>query len=321
MPNYNYLRELITSGWTRQTRNAYKRILGEDEFSLIGEGYKALISECPIRFRGSSHEGDVFLQAIFSDSMKKDFFEKSGVLEKLPKWFTDTQEKKNSVINKVSQFLDNLFPKLKNEEINPENIAKTLEEFNPDDRLIEKEFMQILGYKVESFKISDIIRPKKCNPTATLKRDTSFISEAIETNETQINALTKAFNLDKDAIIKGLSQGRNFTIKHEGKTIGYYSLMTEKDCLNIGNFTILPEYRNSKSAMNALLTLRDSAIETAREQGFKTVRVDVDVKNPQLLGLYQRFGFEPANKYSLNYTNQNGENISEGYYQLQTVLT
>lgn len=61
MPNYAYLRELISNGWTRQVRNAFTNKLGKNEFTMLGDRYKSFASECPLAFKGSSQGTDIFL--------------------------------------------------------------------------------------------------------------------------------------------------------------------------------------------------------------------------------------------------------------------
>lgn len=248
----------------------------------------------------------------------------------LPTALLNTPAQRISIMNKIKGFIDELIngllPTFKNEEITIENIGEKFSKIdfnklNLNEEEVTHKLLNSIGFRIEKFKINEIIKPKKCNSTATAQRDISYTSNAIEQNEEQINTLAKAFNESRENIISGLSNGTHFAIKHEGKTIGYYSFLINNGELNIGNFTILPEYRNSKAAMNALLTLRDNALAIAKEKGIKKVTADVNANNPKLLGLYQRFGFEPNDKISFEYVNDSGEDIKEGYYQLQILLT
>ena len=113
-----------------------------------------------------------------------------------------------------------------------------------------------------------------------------------------------------------LTQSVNYAIKEKGKIIGYFSTETKDGVLNVGNYVLLPQYRGTKSSMNAILTVRDRIIESAKQSNIKIIETDVNADNPKLLGLYKRFGFQENGREIYSYTNEFGEVQTSDIYKL-----
>lgn len=306
------LRSLVQNGWTRSTRQLFEQRLGKEQFNILKCAYTEMIKGEPFIAKATTKGKDICL----SFSMPLEGVNFSSNFSELPPLFV------RGFKNRAQKFLDSIFPKFKNEEINIENIGNKFQLFDFDKVVSKEALSNAIGFnfKKESYKISDLIRLKHVGNTASLQKDSSYTSEIARDKKIFFDAIGKLFSISKDEIIEAEQFCRdnvvNYIIKEKGKIIGYFSIETKDRALNVCNYVLLPQYRGTKSSMNAILTVRDRVIESARQSGIKVIEADVDANNPQLLGLYKRFGFQENGREFYSFTDEFGNLQTSGTYSL-----
>jgi len=312
MANIQMLRALISNGWTRQARQIFEQKLGKEQFDILKFTYSNIREGAPFVPQAIIKEKDIYLslsRPIEGSGCPFDFSE-------LPYMF------RNQFQKGVQEFMDSFFPKFKNEEINIENIIETFQHLDFDKVGTEEALFKALGFNIkkESYKFSDLVKLKHVGNSATLQKDASYTSEIISDTNGFNAEIGKLFGISEKEIFEAgescVENVKNFVIKQKGKNIGYFSIKIKNGELNVGNYVVYPEYRNSRVSMNAILTVRDRIIETAKQEGIKVVKADVDASNPQLLGLYKRFGFQPTEREILSFVDESGQSISSDTYNL-----
>lgn len=99
-------------------------------------------------------------------------------------------------------------------------------------------------------------------------------------------------------LLKNSIHGKIMLIEHESHIAGYaaitsfYSLEFGGSCTLLDEFLILPEHRGKGFGREALKYL----MESARQEGFAAVCLEVDRDNPKARKLYDSAGFKAANR-------------------------
>ena len=313
MSNIQGLRTLIQNGWTRNTIKLFEQKLGKEQFEILKQAYSKMQNEIPIIPKAATKGEDIYLS--FSMPLESGNFFDLSVFSDLPSRF------RGRFFSGTQKFIDSLFPKFKNEEINLEHIGEKFSNSDMDEKVTQDAIFKAIGlnFKKESYKISDLVRLKHVGNTATLKRDASFTSEVVLDKKGFWSTVGKLFGVSEKEYIGAEQFYRNAThynIKHNGKTIGYFSIDNTGELLEIGNYVLYPEYRNTKASMNAILTVRDRVIEQAEQTGIKTIKAGAAADNTRLLGLYQRFGFQPSEREIWSFTDDAGNVVTEDTYNL-----
>lgn len=312
MASMQMLKTLISNGWTRQTRQLFEQRLGKEQFDILKLVYSEMREGAPFVPKATTKGKDIYLSfnmPLEGSSCPFDFSE-------LPHMF------RNKFKKGVQEFMDSLFPKFKNEEINIENIGDTFQHLDFDKAGTKEALFKALGFnfKKESYKISDLVKLKHIGNSATSQKDASYTSEVISDRNGLYAEIGKLFGKSEKEIFEACEScaenTKNFVIKQKGKNIGYFSVKIENGVLNVGNYVIYPEYKNSRVSMNAILTVRDRIIETAKLEGITVIKADVDASSPQLLGLYKRFGFQPTEREFYSFVDEAGQTISSDTYNL-----
>ena len=312
MQNISMLRALVQNGWTRNTRQLFEQRLGKEQFDILKQAYVKFADGAPFFPKATTKGKDICLSfgiPLEEANCPFDFSE-------LPTIF------RAKFKDGVQKFLDSIFPKFKNEEINIVNICNKFKQFDFDKVGSKKALFDAMGvnYKEESYKISDLIKLKHIGNTATLQKDSSFTSEIVRDKKSFFDTIGKLFSKSKDEIITSeqicSDNVINYAIKENGKIIGYFSTETKEGALNVGNYVLFPQYRGTKTSMNAILTVRDRVIKIAEQSGVKVIKADVDASNPQLLGLYKRFGFQENGREIISFTDELGKIQTSDTYNL-----
>lgn len=313
MTNISMLRTLVQNGWTRSTRQIFEQRLGKEQFDILKSVYTEFRKGAPFIPKATTEGKDICL----SFSMPLEGAGCPFDISELPQMF------RGRFKDGVQKFLDSIFPKFKNEEINIENIIKKFQQLKGSDKITSEEalFKAIgLTSQKESYKISDLIKLKHTGDTATLRKSANFTSEVVKDKNEFFDTIGKFFNKSKDEIIDAeqlcSDNAMNYVIKEKGEIIGYFSTEIKNGALNVGNYVLLPQYRGTKSSMNAILTVRDRVIESAKENGIKVIKADVDANNPQLLGLYRRFGFQENGREIYSFKDDLGNIQTSDTYNL-----
>ena len=125
--------------------------------------------------------------------------------------------------------------------------------------------------------------------------------DIVEVAETPdfLEKVAKLYGVDRVPSLPPQIDRKNYCINKAGQEIGYFTMLYSDGAIRVGNFAIVPEQRSSRSVMEALLSLRDEVAVLAKKTGAKKVKAEVDIKNPELLSLYKRFGFQPISKFEL----------------------
>ncbi len=312
MADISMLRTLIANGWTRNTRQLFEQRLGKEQFSILKRAYSGAQEDAPIVPKAITNGKDIYLSFSIPLESSNCPFDYS----KIPFMF------RGKFKSGVQKLLDSFFPKFKNEEINIENIVDKFQHFEFDEAGSMEALIKAMGfdYRKESYKISDLIKLKHVGNTAALKRDSGYTSEVVKDKKNFFDTVGKLFNKSREEIIDAeklfSKTALNYAIKEQGKTIGYFSIEINDGVLSVGNYVLFPQYRGKRSSMNAILTVRDRVIEQAKQNGIKVIEADVDVSNPQLLGLYKRFGFQENDREFYSFTDEFGKTHSYDSYNL-----
>jgi len=311
MSNVQLLRTLVQNGWTRSTRQLFENTLGKEQFDMLKRAYSGVREEIPFIPKANNEGKDIFLS--FNVDLER--LDCPVNFSELPLMF------RNKFKNGFQNFMESLFPKFKNNEIDLKNIVAKFQNIKFDAVQNKEDVFKAIGLNVkkESYSISDLIKLKHTGNTANLKRNPGFTSEIVTDKNKFYNEIKKYFSqneMDLAGSENLFENITNYAIKHEGKTIGYFSLQAENGVLSVGNYVLYPEYRNSRASMNAILTVRDKIIEEAKQSGIKTVKAEVDANNPKLLGLYKRFGFQPNMRETYSFTDEAGKTITSDSYNL-----
>lgn len=314
MPNIPMLRTLVQNGWTRSTRKLFEQRLGKEQFDMLKKAYTEFQEEAPIFPKAATEGKDVYLSFSIPINRSDCPFN----LSELP------QVLKNKFQKGIQDFVDSFFPKFKNEEICLESIGERFQHLDLekiDKTATEEELYKALGFtfKKESFNISDLIKIKHTGNTAKLKKDSDFTSEVVSDTKSFWAGVGKLFGQSEKEIREAerlCKSATHYTIKQNGQTVGFFSLNIRDGVLEVGNYALYPQFRNTRASMNSILAVRDKIIEEAQKSGIKTVKAEVDANNPKLLGLYKRFGFQPNYREFYSFKDKSGEIISSDTYNL-----
>ncbi|MCL6616251.1 MAG: ribosomal protein S18-alanine N-acetyltransferase [Anoxybacillus ayderensis] len=80
---------------------------------------------------------------------------------------------------------------------------------------------------------------------------------------------------------------RYIVMEHDGQIIGYCGMWLVMDEAHITNIAVLPEFRGKKLGE----ALMKQAMALAREEGAKTMTLEVRVSNTVAQSLYRKLGF------------------------------
>lgn len=313
MKNIEILRTTISNGWTRSNRQLLKKHIGSEEYFTLNKIYTQAIDEkIPIVPKASTIGKDIFLVL----KIPVETILKGKAMGDMP------TKMRQEFCTRIQKFLDYVMPIFKNTEISFKNIVNKINELNLEKIMHEDELYKIIGFKSkkESFKISDLVKKKNIGDAAKLKADKNYTSEIVDDNIRFSNEISKLYcsNPLSESEFLELNNRNilNYALKYKGESIGYYSLEVTDESINIANYVLYPEFRNSKKSMNSILTLRDEVIKISKQTGIKKITASVDANNPKLLGLYERFGFHPTNCDLLSYIDDAGKEITAGEYNL-----
>ncbi len=309
MANIALLRKYIQTGWTHETRNAFARVLGNKEFNTLKIVYSEIKDEIPFMLNAATQGDDILL----SLSLKSEFIDDCTNSMDFPLCI---RQKIKNIIDKI---LTSRLPKFKNKEIELQNIVHRLNnsplDVSPKD--IEKILAQELDfkYKEEAYSFSDVVKTKPLYRSSSMQKDPNFTSEIVNDNTEFVKKVAKLFGVklndnefDTDLL--------NYTIKDNGTDIGYFSIKLEENSLYIANYSIYPNYRNTKKALNSILTVRERVLKIAEEKGIKTILTGVDDGNPLLLSLYKKFGFKENGRFFCSFIDDSGTKQTLDRYNL-----
>ena len=316
------MRELIDLGWNRATRKAFSDKFGAKTFDEICFKANEAMEKSPLfRIRGCVENDDVFVRPELSEEL----------INNLSNTFDSSQQGipqdcvakfKDKLISEFRDCWNKSVPWFKNEEImDVEKICDYIQKGSDIDveNVTKKAYYQSLGGDVLEYDASTLSKTKNRGFKPYLCKNMSYKTrEIIDPEERQqfLDYVSKSFKEEIRGVDELPNFIRNFVIEKDGKTIGYYSLSQFGDALEIGNYIILPEYRKTRHSLEAILTLRDEVEKFAKELGVREVKVEVDIDNPHLVGMYKKFGFTEGDKVTWNYIDDKGNHMTGGSYEL-----
>lgn len=302
-----FLSELVNSGWTKTTRKIFAETIGKKEFKLLSKTYEKIAGEFPLTPKAFVSGSNIKLELsppndVFNEiglHLSEEFKTISGQYPYYAEYLSKkVQEFTSSIKEKMSLTFENKDINLKNIQSSYKKWGEDIENLNIDDIL-----NNFFSRKTEP--IVEPLSKRRIGNLAHVKADKSINTfKANETDLKEMYSLWKEKNnhekMSFEEFLESCSMAENYTIKDaNSNTIGFFSTKTDGKIMDIGNLVIKPEYRNSKSSVNAILALRDKAAETARNNNITTLTCDVDATNPKLVGMYERFGFKPINKETI----------------------
>ena len=116
------------------------------------------------------------------------------------------------------------------------------------------------------------------------------------------NIINRAFRL-KNTYAKLMALDSDIFLVKENipkpkKTYGCYILTRERPrVLNISTAALKPEIQNTKTGYEVIHFTWYKILDFAKKNKYKTLTLDVDAKNKNLLKLYKKFGFKIVDKY------------------------
>lgn len=311
------LRRIISDGWTRDVRQLLMNKVGEKNFAELAEKYLNLLKDTPaISIKGSLQKHSIF-------SRKQDIkvspdidaylneIADSGVFNEFVSYGGIGTNCKNAVLN----YFKKLFSTNNCRLTNQKRSMKKLDKLSGQIEKVKKANLFDISITTEPIVLSDIIRTKRVGNSASLQKSPNFISKRLK-RRAEISKFEKLcdkyheksiyITLERKVMrfINKLNKKyppniEYYSITRNGEEIGQYSLVIAGDKIYVNDYFVLPQFRNTTSSLNALLTVRDGAREAAQKHNLHKIATGVSTESPQLVGLYNRFGFKLTTKETI----------------------